>query len=299
MKRTSALTRLFQRRESIIPQLVSYTMLTLLAVLVLWPLLFALLGAFRPRWDISRIPPTLWPRDWTLGNFEKLNEFFPVLRLYFNSLFVTTMIVAGQVLTSTAAGYVFAKFEFPGRQAIFLAILATMMIPGFVTIVPLYVLVARDLNWADTYQGLIVPSLCSSFGIFLLRQFAHTIPEELLDAARVDGAGELRILLLIGFPLMMPAIGALAIFAFIWNWGSFFWPLFIVSKNEMLTLPLALNGLITTANIGGAIGGAHGASHDGLLLAGDAVALMPVLIVFFLFQRYITEGVTFTGLAGR
>jgi multiple sugar transport system permease protein len=292
--RVSAIARLFQRRESVIPALVGYTLLTLFAIVVAGPLIFALLGAFRPIWDLKAIPPTIVPTEWMLGNFQVLFERFPIGRMYLNSLFTTSAIVTGQVLSSAVAGYILGKFEFPGRDVVFFVILWTMMIPFFVTVVPLFVMTVR-WGWMDTYQGLIVPHLFSSFGVFLFRQFVHTIPDELLDAARVDGAGEVRIFVQVVMPLLLPAIGALAIFTFIWNWGSFFWPLLITNETEMRTIPVALATLIRQPGMV-RVGGAAGLSEEGIALAGDAIAFIPVLTVFFLFQRYITEGVTLTGL---
>jgi multiple sugar transport system permease protein len=293
--RVSAFVRLYQRRESVLPVFISYTVLTLCAALVVSPLIFALLGAFRPIWDLKTIPPTFIPKELFLGNFLVLFERFPIARMYFNSLFSTSAIVAGQVLMSAVAGYILGKFEFPGREVVFFMILWTMMIPFFVTVVPLFVMIV-SWGWMDTYQGLIVPHLFSGFGVFLFRQFVHTIPDDLIDAARADGASEVRIFAQIALPLMLPAVGALAIFTFIWSWGSFFWPLLITNETEMRTIPVALATLIRQPGMV-RTGGAVGLSEEGIALAGDAIAFIPVLVVFFVFQRYITEGVTLTGLS--
>ncbi len=293
--RVSPIVRLYQRRETVLPVFISYTVLTLCAALVVSPLVFALLGAFRPIWDLKTIPPTFIPKELFLGNFLVLFERFPIARMYFNSLFTTGAIVAGQVLMSAVAGYILGKFEFPGREVVFFMILWTMMIPFFVTVVPLFVMIV-SWGWMDTYQGLIVPHLFSGFGVFLFRQFVHTIPDDLIDAARADGASEVRIFAQIAMPLMLPAVGALAIFTFIWNWGSFFWPLLITNETEMRTIPVALATLIRQPGMV-RTGGAVGLSEEGIALAGDAIAFIPVLTVFFVFQRYITEGVTLTGLS--
>jgi multiple sugar transport system permease protein len=249
------------------------------------------------RWEIRHIPPTLFPSEWTLVNFGALNEVFPVARVYFNSLFVTFLTTGAQMLTSAFTGYALAKFDFPGRGLLFLTMLATMMVPFFVVLVPLFVMVA-GWGWIDSYHGLIIPGLFTPFGIFLLRQFSMTIPNDLLDAARIDGASELRVFFQIALPLLGPPMGALGIFAFTGTWGDFLWPLFMINKSELRTLPLALSTL-TTVNPAGMGASGPGMSQLGILLAGDLLAVVPVLVVFFLFQRYITEGVALTGLAGR
>jgi ABC-type sugar transport system, permease component len=178
----------------------------------------------------------------------------------------------------------------------FLAILATMMVPFFIILVPLYVMVV-GFGWIDNYLGLIMPLIYTAFGIFLLRQFSMTIPDDLLDAARIDGGSEIWIFFRVSMPLLRAPIGALGIFTFTGIWGDFLWPLFIISKAELRTLPLALS-VLTSINPSVQI--AHtGMSRWGILMAGDLIAVVPVLVVFFLFQRHITQGVTLTGLAGQ
>ena len=283
-------------RRSLMPQTASYTILALAAILVVFPFVWGLSGAFKPRHEIMQIPPKLLSEEWTLDNFPALQEVFPVGRIYFNSLFVTITATIVQIFTSAITGYGLAKFNFPGRQTIFILILSTMMVPFFVVLVPLYVMVV-GWGWLDTYHGLIIPVLFTPFGIFLLRQFSRTIPNELLDAARMDGASELRVFIQIALPNLKPPMGALGIFSFTAIWGDFLWPLFMINKAILRTIPLALSTLISVNPRGmGAAG--DGVSRIGILMAGDLIAVIPVVIFFFIFQRYITEGVTLTGMGG-
>ncbi len=277
-------------------QLLSYLLLTLAAGWVVFPFLWGLLGAFKPGHQILRIPPTLLADEWTLQNFRALTKVFPIARIYANSLFVSTAATGAQIITSATTGYALARFDFPGRQTLFLLILSTMMVPFFVVLVPLFVMVVR-WGWLDTYHALIVPVLFTPFGIFLLRQFSMTIPNELLDAARIDGANELRIFVQIAMPILTPAMGALGIFAFTGVWGDFLWPLFVINTGDLRTLPVALSTLVTINPRG--MGAAGAGTHQlGILMAGDLIVVTPVLVVFFIFQRYITRGVALTGMGG-
>ena len=277
-------------------RILSYILLTLAAGAVVFPFMWGVLGAFKPGHQILRIPPTLIADEWTLQNFRALTKTFPIARIYANSLFVATAATSAQIMTSAMTGYALARFDFPGRQALFLLILSTMMVPFFVVLVPLFVMVV-SWGWLDTYRALIVPALFTPFGIFLLRQFSLTIPDELLDAARIDGANELRIFVQIAMPILAPSMGALGIFAFTGVWGDFLWPLFVINAGDLRTLPVALSTLVSVNPRG--MGAAGTGTHKlGILMAGDLVVVAPVLVVFFIFQRYITQGVALTGMGG-
>ncbi|MGD2156138.1 MAG: carbohydrate ABC transporter permease [Anaerolineales bacterium] len=195
--------------------------------------------------------------------------------------------------TSGIVGYILCKYDFPGKNAFFLFILATMMVPFFVFMVPLFQLIVQ-FGWYNSFKGLIFPGLFNSFGIFLLKQFSAAIPDELLDAARIDGASELRIFLRIALPILSPALATLAIFVSISSWGSYLWPLIVLTDHELQTLPLGLALL----QLDSGQGGRGGVSFFGQMLAGNVLAVIPVLIVFFIFQRRITEGIALTGLGG-
>ena len=187
------------------------------------------------------------------------------------------LIVFGVLLSSSLAGFAFAKYRFPGRELLFYLILATMMIPFFVTLIPVFFIV-RQLGWIDTYQGLVVPGLTSAYGIFLMRQFILTLPDELIDAARIDGASELMIYWRIVVPLVKPALATLGTFTFIASWNNFLWPLLVLNSRELMTLPLGVNSLRSLY-----------ADNTNLLMAGTAVAVVPMLLVFVFLQRYFIK----------
>jgi multiple sugar transport system permease protein len=184
-------------------------------------------------------------------------------------------------------GYALAKMRFAGRDKVFLLVLGTLMVPGSVTVIPLYVLISM-MGLTNSFGGLILPFLATAFGVFLMRQFMLGIPDELLEAARIDGASELRTFWQIVMPLATPALATLAILTFLGSWNSFFWPLIVATSQEMYTLPVALATFAT---------GQYQADH-GLLMAGSLVIVLPVLIVFILLQRLFTEGIATTGIKG-
>src|SRR5439155_195464 len=192
------------------------------------------------------------------------------------------------MLTSTLASYGFAKFHFPCLDILFMLVLATMMIPFFVVLIPIFFLV-RQLGWMDSYLGLIVPNIVTAFGIFLMRQYMLTLPDELLDAARIDGASELAIYWRIALPLAGPALGALAILAFVYHWNSFLWPLVVIRSRELATIPIGLNSLRVYASSPEVIN---------LQMAGAALAIIPVVAVFAVLQRHFVRGIALTGIKG-
>jgi multiple sugar transport system permease protein len=278
------------------PRYIAYLIAIILSGIFIIPFIWMIFGSFKPDWDIMSIPPRLFPQAWTIANYPALFSRLPMIRLYLNSIFVTASIVLIQVTTSAILGFVLSKYVFPGRDIFFVFVLSTMMVPFFVLMVPLFRLVVQ-LGWADSYKGLIFTSILNSFGIFLLRQFSNSIPDELLDAARIDGASEPYIFTKIALPLLSPALSALAIFVFIGQWSSYLWPLIVITKSDLRTLPLGLALLNFTAQGNMAVK-TVGASAYGVLLAGNVLAVVPVLIVFFILQRRITEGITLTGMGG-
>ncbi len=253
--------------------------------------------------DVSQIfqwPPQWIPENPTLDNYVRFFEEERIGRYLFNSAFVAVSITVLQLLTSSLAAYTFAKRRFPGRNILFIMFLGTMMIPGQVTIIPNYVILKHipffggndwlgngGSGWLDSYWGLIAPQGVSAFGIFLLRQYMKSIPDDLLDAARVDGASEFRIWAQIVMPLCRPALGALAIFTFGYQWDDFYWPLVVISSEELRTLPLGL-ALFVVRN----------RTVWDLLMAGSVVATVPVLVVFLIFQRHFIRGIAMSGMKG-
>lgn len=232
--------------------------------------------AFDGRWWL-----TLEKIDWQ--NYLDVLKLLPFGRFFLNSLFIAFSITIFQVFTSSLAAYAFARLRFPGREKIFLIYLATLMVPGQVTIIPLYFII-KYLGWIDQYAGVIFPAAFTALGTFLLRQFFMTIPRELEDAAALDGAGRFSIYWKIILPLSLPALATLGIFVFINAWNDFFWPFIVLSDPQKLPLPVGLTKLAT----------AH-ASDWTRLMAGAMIALLPALLVYVLFQKFINKGIVLTG----
>ncbi|HEY65893.1 MAG TPA: carbohydrate ABC transporter permease, partial [Caldilineae bacterium] len=210
----------------------------------------------------------------------------PLGRALLNSFFIGGCVTAGVIITSTVSGYAFAKLRFPGRDILFLVILSTMMVPFFLQAIPLFVLMAR-LGWINSYQALIVPGLCSAFGIFVMRQFMLTIPTDLIDAARIDGCSEFGILWRIMLPLIKSAAAALGIFTFVFSWQDLFWPLLVAKKPDYFPAQLAVYY----------IQGQYG-DYTSLLMAAGTVTILPSLIMFLILQERMVKGVALTGLKG-
>lgn len=231
-------------------------------------------------------PPIWIPDPVVFANYKTVWEALPFDRFLINSIVVALLVTLGQLTTCAMGAFAFARLRFPGREKLFLLYLGTMMIPFQVTMIPVFILV-KYLQWLDTYQGLIIPSLFSAYGTFLLRQFFMSIPSELEDAAKIDGCSYVRIFWNIILPLSKPALATLGIFVFMWSWNNFLWPLLIVNSLEMKTLPLGLSYFLGQYTI-----------YWNLLMAGTTIALVPVLVVFFFAQRYFVAGITLTGLKG-
>ncbi|MDE2857900.1 MAG: carbohydrate ABC transporter permease [Chloroflexota bacterium] len=256
------------------------------AFLMVFPFVWMMIASLMTAGEIQMRPPVWLPAEPQFGNYSELARSIPIGRLYFNSLFTSGIIVLGVLLSSSLAGFAFAKYRFPGRELLFYLILATMMIPFFVTLIPVFFIV-RQLGWIDTYQGLVAPGLASAYGIFLMRQFMVTVPDELLDAARIDGASEPMIYWRIVIPLVKPALATLGTFTFIGAWNNFLWPLLVLNSRELFTLPLGINSLRSLY-----------ADNTNLLMAGTAVAVVPMLLLFVFLQRYFIKGIALTGLKG-
>jgi ABC-type glycerol-3-phosphate transport system permease component len=244
--------------------------------------LYAVLSAVKSPAEV--LSNRLWPSTWHWSNFTLPFEQAPFARYYFNSVVVGVSVTLLNVFTCTLAGYSFAKFDYRGRDALFFLVLATLMIPLEVIYVPLYALV-YDLGWVDSFLGLIIPSGTSAFGIFLMRQSIDAVPDELLDAARIDGAGELRILRSIVVPMVLSPMAALALFIFMANWDSHLWPLLVASDDAHRTLPVGLAAMQAN-NLGS--GGVP------TMMAAAVLALLPTLILFLALQRRFVEGITMT-----
>ena len=268
-------------------RLLVYAVLTLGLVLLVGPFLWMLAGSFKTAAELHQFPPTLFPAAPTLDNyrvlFSKLN--FP---LYFlNSTVVAVFVVSANLMFCSMLGYALAKLHFPGKAKIFLVVLGTLMVPGTVTLVPLFVLMSAA-GLVNTYAALILPFAAGPFGVFLMRQFMLGLPDEILEAARIDGANEFRIFWQIVMPLCRAPLATLGILTFLASWNNFIWPLIVTSSQDKYTLPVA----VATFAVG-----QHSTDY-GVLMAGSVILVLPVLIVFLALQRYFTQGIAMTGLKG-
>ena len=264
-----------------------YLLLILGILLMVGPFLWMLLGSLKPQAEFLVSPPTFLPQAATTDNYERLFGQLDFPRFFFNSSVVALVVTVGNVLFCPMLGYSLAKLNWRGKRLIMGLVLATLMVPAGITLIPNFVLM-RNLGLVNTYPGLILPFLVGPFGVFLTRQFMYGIPDELLEAARMDGASEWRIFWQIVIPLTVPVLATLGILTFLGTWNSFLYPLVMAQEPGMYTLPVALATFAT---------GQHQADH-GMLMAGSVVLVVPVLIVFVLFQRWITEGIATTGLKG-
>ena len=260
--------------------------LLLLAVISLAPLAWMLSVSFMPSGQASQFPPPLLPAHTTLANYQALFARTGMGNNFVNSLFVSLAITLGSLLLHTMAGYAFAKLRFVGRERIFQVLLAALVIPAQVAMLPLFLLM-KQLGLVNSFGGVIVPALASVFGIFLVRQYARSIPDELLEAARIDGAGELRIFFQIVLPMLKPVLVTLSIFTFMAAWNDFMWPLIVLTDQEHYTLPVALATLSRE----------HIMDVE-MMMAGAVVTVVPVLLLFLALQRYYIQGLLLGSVKG-
>ena len=265
-----------------------YLPLTGLLLLMVTPFLWMLSGAFKSEGDIRKIPPDLIPVRPTVVNYRELFSSLDFASMFANSVIVALAVTAGNLIFCSMLGYALAKLEFRGRRAVFGLVMATLMVPGLVTFVPLYVLVA-NMKLTGSLLGLILPFLATPFGVFLMRQFISTLPDELIDAARVDGCRELAIFWKIILPLTKPALATLGIITFLGSWNNFVWPLIATNDPGKYTLPVALATFANDPN-------RTIAGGNGMLMAGSLLVVLPVLVVFAVLQRHFTQGIATAGL---
>jgi ABC-type glycerol-3-phosphate transport system permease component len=264
-----------------------YVVLTAGALVMIMPLIWMISTASKPVEETNLPEFYLFPSRFQLvQNFVSAFQRIPLARYFFNSIFVTTCSTLGELVLASMAGYSFARFNYPGKNVLFTFVLATLMIPFYVVVVPLYIVV-YSLGMLDTYQALILPFIVGAFGIFLMRQFMLTIPNELTDAARIDGAGEFTIYSRIVLPLCVPALCTLAIFTFLSHWDSFVWPLLIIHKRDLYTVPLGLTYFQSEY-----------IAYWNEQMAASLLALVPTFGMVFGFQRYYVQGVVMSGIKG-
>jgi multiple sugar transport system permease protein len=252
-------------------------------LLISIPFIWMILSAFKTESEVMQIPPTLWPDKFTFENFVNLFENMNFALYLKNTIIIVLCSFIGLFLNAMA-GYGFAKFQFKGKEKLFYLVLATMMIPGQVTMIPVY-LILNEMHLTNTMVGIVLPGLVGAFGIFLFRQFMSTIPDELLEAARLDGASEFRVFMQIVLPICKPILAVQGILTFIAGWNSFLWPLIIANDENLYTLSVALSLLK------GQYGG-----NFALQMAGSTFMVVPIIVIFMFFQKYIIESYTISGM---
>lgn len=280
----------FAKRASILPKFSGWVLncfLVLLGVLMLAPFFWLLVNSFLSQANALTLPPKWFPIPFTLDNYRQMFALMPFGLMVLNSLKISLIVTGGVLVTSSLAAYALARLNFPGRTFIFILFLSALMVPGQVTTIPTFILI-RTLGLLDTHEAVYLPALINVLGIFLLRQFFLTIPRELEDAARLDGAGYLRILFQVILPLSRPALASLAIFVFQATWNDFFWPNLFLSTPDKMTLPVGLVSLQ----------GPNGGAPPTFVFAAIATILVPLVLVFSFAQRAITESIAASGLKG-
>ncbi len=253
--------------------------------LVVLPFIWMVVSSFKPEAEVRRVPPTWIPETTTLENYDTLFTKLDFPTYFLNSTIVAIAVTVGNMVFCSMLGYALAKLEFPGKKILFAVVIGTLMIPGVVTFVPLFVFTVQ-MGLANTLIGMILPFLAGPFGVFLMRQYIQSLPGELIEAARIDGASELRIFASVIMPLCGPALATLGILTFLGSWNSFLWPLVIAQTEDKYTLPVALALTAVGQN----------STQYGLLLAGSVVVVIPVLAIFLLLQRKIMQGIAMTGI---
>ncbi|SFS15801.1 multiple sugar transport system permease protein [Microbacterium sp. cf046] len=262
-----------------------YVVLTVGVIAMIIPFIWMILGSFKTTTEIRQYPTEFLPRDPTLENYVQLFGRLDFAQFFFNSFVVAVFVTLGNIVFSSMVGYALAKLEFRGKKLLFALVLGTLMVPGVVTFVPLFVLTA-NLGLVNSYPGLILPFLITPLGVFLMRQFMLSLPDDIIEAARIDGASEWRIFLRVIMPLCGPAVATLTILTFLGSWNNFLWPLVVATTEDMYTLPVAL----ALYSVG------QNAAQYGLMMAGAVVVVLPVLIVFVVLQRYFVQGIALTGI---
>jgi ABC-type glycerol-3-phosphate transport system permease component len=274
-------------KESIGVKTLIYAFLIIGAITMALPYVWMFITSIKPLEEIQAYPPTFIVKNPTLEPYKDLFNMIPMGRYILNSLFVAGSITVFNVFATSLAGYAFAKHKFWGRDILFFLFIGSLMIPWQVNIIPGFIIV-KNLGWLNTYRGLIIPSMAwCAFGIFLNRQYIYSIPDDLIDAARIDGCSEFTIYFRVVLPMIKPVIATLAIFTFLQQWNNFVWPLVIIHTSDMRTLPLAL--AVLTGQFG---------ANFGMVMAGAVVATLPMLVVYLMFQKYIMKGVAMSVLKG-
>ncbi len=261
-----------------------YLLLAVVTVITAFPFLWMILSSFKESSEFYLLTPKLLPNSFQFDNFVELFEKWSFGSYYKNSIIVTAVQVVANILIVLFAGYGFAKYDFKGKHVLFMIVLASTMIPWVATIIPLYI-ITNSLHLIDTYMGLIIPGMADAFSIFLARNFMSTIPTPLLEAARIDGAGEVKVFFRVVLPQVKPLIAVIAIQKMVSSWNAFQWPLLVVNSEELRTLPLAMAKLSSQ----------YYDSYN-LKMAAATLAIIPVLLLYIAFQKYFVEGISLSGI---
>lgn len=272
------------KRKKLISNTLAYVFLSLGAVIMLLPFIWMISTSLKPQNEVFTFPPTLFGSEIVFSNYSRISARFPFGRFFLNSVYIAFFCVLAQILTSSLAGFAFARLKFKGREALFTLYLATMMIPGQVTIIPTF-LIMKNLGLINTHAALIIPQLVTAFGTFLMRQFFMTVPQSLEDAGKIDGCTPFGNYWHIFLPMSKPTIATLGIFVFMGVWNDYFRPLIFINSVDLMTLPLGLSmmqGLYTT--------------DWTVLMAGTFISILPVIIIFLLAQDLFIKGVMLSGI---
>ncbi|WP_059104363.1 carbohydrate ABC transporter permease [Shouchella shacheensis] len=264
---------------------IPFSIMVIGAITMLVPFIWMISTSLKADSEVFTFPPTWIPSVFEWRNYPEALGVASFGQYFFNSTFVAIVTTLAALLLNSMAGYAFAKFEFKGRETIFILLLATMMIPFQITMIPIYMLF-RELELLNSYTGLIVPNIATAFGIFMMRQFMRNLPDAYMDAARIDGAGEARIFFTIVLPLVRAPLAALGIFTFMFSWNNYFLPLVIITDESLKTLPLLISSLSA---------GLYVQSWP-LVMAAATIATLPIIILFFMAQKYFIDGMALTGI---
>lgn len=265
-------------------QILRWGLLFIGGILMVMPIAYMISTSLK--WPHEVYNVNLVPEEPTLENYTYVLEDGRFYLWFINSIIIAVITTASNLLFDSLVGYTLCKFKFPGRQIVFIAILSTLMIPTEMLVIPWY-LMSQSFGWLDTYWGIMFPGLMTAFGTFLMKQFFESVPDDFIEAARIDGLNELHIWWTVAMPLVKPALAALAIFVFLGNWTAFLWPLIVTNSVEMYTIPVGLSGFGDEADVAWE-----------LIMTGAAISTIPTLVVFLIFQRFIIRGVVMAGLKG-
>jgi multiple sugar transport system permease protein len=272
------------RKGKFVKNIITYGLLTLIGLIMIFPFVWMISTSLKSGTEIYNL--SLIPENPTLGNYIRVFSTSNFGRWFMNSFILSTITVISVLFMDSLVGYTFAKLDFKGKKLMFILILSTMMVPTEMLIIPWYLMVNK-LQWINSYWSLLFPGLCTAFGIFMMRQFFTSIPDDLLDAGRIDGLSEFGVFWRVAMPLVKPALSALGIFTFLGNWNAFLWPVIAVDDPQIYTLPVGLS--LFSGEV---------YNQWDLIMTGATIATLPVLIVFFIFQKQIIEGIHLTGVKG-